>query len=142
MIAQEHREFLEKNRLCVVGFERKSGPPSLSPVYYYVDGDEICFSTMASRAKGKAFLRNPEVTLCVLEEKQPFAYLTVYGTARVDTEGAAEGMMRVGAAMTGGLVSEAARPAIEQRAKDEGRVLIRVTPESFFSTRMTGPRSA
>jgi hypothetical protein len=64
----------------------------------------------------------------------PFSYLGVYGNASVENEGAAELMMRVGERMTGNPVPEAARPAIEQRVKDEGRVVLRVTPTAYYAT--------
>jgi PPOX class probable F420-dependent enzyme len=119
----------------VFGFNRRNGPPSLSPVYYFMDGAEIVISTMDSRVKAKAVRRNPEVSVCVLDEKMPFAYLTVYGHARVEEEGAVDVMMGVGEAMTGNPVSEAARPSLEKRAKDEGRVVIRVKPAQVVATR-------
>ncbi len=134
-ISDEQREFLESHRLCVFGFNRRSGPPSLSPVYYFMDGDEIVISTTGSRVKAKAVQRNPEVSVCVLDEKMPFAYLTVYGHARIEEEGAVDVMRRIGEAMTGTPIAEAALPAIEQRAKDEGRVVIRVKPAQVVSTR-------
>lgn len=133
-IPDEHRKFLEDHKLCVVGFARRSGPPSLSPTYYYVDGDEIVFSTTKVRGKGRAAARNPEMTLCIVDMNPPFPYLMVMGNARVDEPGAVDAMMRVGAIMTGNPVTEAVRPLLEQRAKNEGRVAIRFTPTEFFQT--------
>ena len=133
-ISDEQREFLGSHRLCVFGFNRRNGPPSLSPVYYFIDGDEIVISTTDSRVKAKAVQRNPEVSVCVLDEKMPFAYLTVYGHARIEEEGAADVMRRIGEAMTGNPIPEAALPALEKRAKDEGRVVICVKPAQFVST--------
>lgn len=141
MIPEEHRKFLEEHRLCVVGFNGRNGPPVLSPVYYYVDGDEIVISTQAARGKAKQAGRLGEVTLCVLEEKPPFAYLTVYGKVRVEKEGAADVMMRVGKAMTGNEIPETARLAMEERARVEDRVALRVTPTGFFNTETMGPRA-
>ncbi len=140
-IPDEQREFLESHRLCVFGFNRRSGPPSLSPVYYFMDGDEIVISTTGSRIKAKVVQRNPEVSVCVLDEKMPFAYLTVYGHARIEEEGAADVMRRIGEAMTGSPISEAALPALEQRAKEEGRVVICVKPAQIVSTRPLARRS-
>ncbi len=134
-ISDEQREFLESHRLCVFAFNRRNGPPSLSPVYYFMDGDEIVISTTDSRVKAKAVQRNPEVSVCVLDEKMPFAYLTVYGHARIEEEGAADVMRRIGEAMSGNPIHEAALPALEKRAKDERRVVIRVKPAQFVSTR-------
>jgi PPOX class probable F420-dependent enzyme len=134
-ISDVQREFLESHRLCVFGFSRRSGPPSLSPVYYFMDGDEIVISTTASRVKAKAVQRNPEVSVCVIDEKMPFAYLTVFGHARIEEADAAGVMRRIGEAMTGNPIPEAALPGLEQRAKSEGRVVIRVKPAQFVSTR-------
>jgi len=60
--------------------------------------------------------------------------LLVYGRGQIEEEGAPDLMMKVGERMTGNPVPEAARPAIEQRAKDEGRLVLRVKPLEFRST--------
>lgn len=129
MLSEDQRSFLEKNRLCVVGLNRKAGPPHLSPVYYVLDGDDIIISTTASRFKAKAVRRNPQVSLCVLGEQPPFPYLLIYATASIEDDGAVETMRRVGEKMTGNPIPESARPALEERAKKEGRVVVRVRPE-------------
>ncbi len=130
MLSDEQREFLEKNRLAIVGLDRKAGPPSLTPVYYALDGDDIIVSTTASRFKAKAVRRSPEVSLCVLGERPPFPYLLIYGRGVIEDEGAVDVMMRIGQRMTGNPIAESARPALEERARNEGRVVLRVTPES------------
>ncbi len=43
-------------------------------------------------------------------------------------------MRKIGERMTGNPIPDAAMPAIEQRAKDEGRVVLRVKPAEFVST--------
>jgi PPOX class probable F420-dependent enzyme len=134
MIPDEHRQFLESHNVCVVGFARKSGPPSLSPVYYYLDGDEIVFSTTKTRGKGRAVARSPEITVCVIDTSPPYPYLTVFGRARVDEEGALEANLKAVEIITGSPVNDAMRPFFEQRAKEEGRVAIRVTPVGYFKT--------
>jgi PPOX class probable F420-dependent enzyme len=127
----EERAFLEGNRLAVVGIERKSGPPHMSPVYYVLDGDDLLISTTATRFKGKAVRRNPEVSLCVLAEEMPFPYVLVLGEGKIEEDAAVDVMMRIGERMTGNPVPESARPAIEERAKKEGRVVLRVTPHEL-----------
>ena len=131
MTPEERKKFLAEHRLCVVAYARQGGPPSLSPVYYAMDGDDILISTTASRAKAKAIRRGAQVSICVLGEQMPFPYLTVYGRGRIEDTNVVETMMKVGERMTGNPVPEAARPAIERRAQDEGRVVLRVTPEGF-----------
>src|SRR5437588_10207781 len=90
VIADEHRQFLAEHRLCVVGTNRSTGPPALSPVFYLFDNDEIVVSITATRQKYRAVQNDPDVSLCVLHEEFPFPYVTVYGRGRVEHEGAAD----------------------------------------------------
>jgi PPOX class probable F420-dependent enzyme len=134
MDAAERREFVRTHRTCVFGYERKSGPPSMSIVYYVMDGDDILVSTMRDRAKAKAIARNPAVSLCVLTETWPFTYLLVYGKAKLESDGVVDLMMRIGELMSGQPLPEAARPGVEAMAEKEGRVVVRITPEASFET--------
>jgi PPOX class probable F420-dependent enzyme len=127
----ERRDFVEKHRTCIFGFQRKHGPPSMSVVYYVVDGDDILVSTMAERAKAKAVRRAKEAALCVLDEKWPLTYLQLYGPALVEDDlgTTVDVMMRVAEIMSGQPLPEAARPIVEAKARDEGRVVIRLKPQ-------------
>jgi len=138
VLTDEQREFLAKHRLCVVGLASKSGGPMLTPVYYVMDGDNILISTTSSRAKAKAIRRNPAVSVCVLHEEMPFPYLTIRGHGVIEEDGAAELLARIAERMSGNPVPDAARSALEQRARDEGRVVLRVTPESTLNTAPIG----
>ena len=132
MTPEERKAFLQEHRLAIVGAERVDAPPQLSPVYYVMDGDDLLISTTATRAKSKVIRRNARVSVCVLGEQPPFPYLTVYGRGRIEAEGAADLMMMIGGVMAGNPVPESMRPAIEERAKTEQRVVLRVTPQSYF----------
>ena len=132
MTPEERKVFLQEHRLAIVGVERLDAPPQLSPVYYVMDGDDLLISTTETRAKAKVIRRNSPVSVCVLGEQPPFPYLTVYGSGRIETDGAVDVMMAVGGAMAGNPLPESVRPAIEERAKTEERVVLRVTPQSYF----------
>ena len=54
MDAAERRKFVNDHRVCIWGYERRNGPPSMSVVYYQMDGDDIILTTMRERAKAKA----------------------------------------------------------------------------------------
>ena len=82
----QRRAFVESHRTCVFGYQRRHGPPSMSVVYYVVDGDELLVSTMAARAKAKAVARTREASICVLDEKWPLTYMQVYGPAVVEDD--------------------------------------------------------
>jgi len=134
MNAEERRAFVEKHRTCVFGFEREQGPPSMTIVYYTMDGDDLLISTMAGRAKTKAVERLGEASVCVLDEQWPLTYMLVYGKAKVerDLHQTCTVMMKVGEIMSGNSIPEDARPVVEEMAKREDRVVIRVSPEFTF----------
>jgi PPOX class probable F420-dependent enzyme len=136
MNAEERREFVERHRTCVFGYQRQEGPPSMSIVYYTMDGDDLLISTMADRAKAKAVQRLGEVSICVLDEEWPLTYLVIYGKARVERDLKQTGtvMMKVGEIMSGNPIPESARPVVEEMAKREDRVVLRISPEFTFYT--------
>jgi hypothetical protein len=108
----------------------------MSVVYYVpTDGDELLVSTMADRSKALAVARDPKVSLCVLDERWPFAYLQVYADAVVDDdpELVVDVMMAVGERMSGQPLGEEARPFVEDMAKKERRVVLRCRPYSTFA---------
>lgn len=136
MLPSERCEFVRTHRTCVFGHARRADGPSMSIVYYVpTDEDELLVSTMRGRAKAKAVARSGKVSLCILDERWPFAYLQVYCDARVDDEPTlvVDVMMAVAGRMSGEPLPEAARPVVATMAKDEDRVAIRCRPYSTFA---------
>ena len=131
MNAEERRAFVREHRTCIFAFQRKQGPPSMSVVYYTTDGDDILIATMAARAKAKAVQRVGEASICVLDEKWPLTYLQLYGPARLDSnfDLLIDTMARVAEIMSGQPLPKEARPLVEEMARREDRVLIRLSPE-------------
>ncbi len=132
MSTDERRQFLESHRLAVLGVERGAKPPHLSPVYYVLDGDDLLVSVTQTRAKTKLIKRAGRLSLCVLDEQFPFRYLRVEGSARFENDGAVELMLQVGEKMQGRPLPKSARPNIEERARTEQRIVLRITPESYY----------
>jgi len=136
MLPSERREFVRSHRTCIFGYGRQSDGPAMSVVYYIpTDSDELLVSTMRGRAKAKATGRSGKVSLCVLDERWPFAYLQVYCDARVDDDPklVVDVMMAVGGRMSGKPLPEAARPTVEAMAKAEDRVVLRCRPYASFA---------
>src|SRR5689334_2466847 len=99
----ERREFVQKHRTCIFGFNRRNDGPAMTVVYYVLDGDDLLISTMAARAKALAVRRNPKVSLCILDEQWPLTYLQVYGEATLEEDFglAVDGLRRVVDLMAG-----------------------------------------
>ena len=132
MAPDERRQFLESHRLAILGVERGARPPHLSPVYYVLDGDDLLVSVTKTRAKTKLIKRAGRLSLCVLDEQFPFRNIRVEGSARFENDGAVELMLRIGEKMQGQPLPDSARPNIEERARNEQRIVLRITPESYY----------
>jgi len=135
MLPSERRDFVRTHRTCVYGYARRADGPAMSIVYYIpTDTDELLVSTMRGRAKAKVLRRQEKVSLCVLDERWPFAYLQVYCNARLDDDPklVVDVMMAVAGRMSGAPLDEAARPVVEAMARDEDRVVVRCTPYATF----------
>ena len=59
---------------------RKDGAPHVVPVWFVLDGDDFVFTTGATTIKGKALRRDGRATICVDDDRPPFAFVTRRGT--------------------------------------------------------------
>jgi PPOX class probable F420-dependent enzyme len=136
MNAEERRKFVKTHRTAIFGYNRKNDGPSMSVVYYVMDGGEILISTMFERGKAKAVLRSPKVSLCVLDEKWPLTYLLVYCTATVETdiEAASKLLTRIAGLMAEQPMPDSVSENMKRIAIAEKRVVLRLKPYQTFET--------
>ncbi|KMO83758.1 pyridoxamine 5'-phosphate oxidase family protein [Mycolicibacterium chlorophenolicum] len=144
MNAAERREFVRSHRAAIFGYSRKKDGPSLTVVYYVMDGDDILVSSTTPRSKTRAVVRNPKISLCVLDESWPFAYLTVYCDATVDAtvESDLDAVVSLYKRIFGTILGRefddsAAHDDVVEKAIKEERVVLRLKP---YATFMTPPR--
>ena len=136
MLPSERRLFVRTHRTCVLGYGRLHDGPAMSVVYYVpTDEDHLLISTTAGRAKARAVLRDPKISLCVLDERWPFAYLQVYADAVIerDRKLAVDVLMAVAGRMSGETPSDETRPSFESMADQEDRVVLRCRPYETFA---------
>lgn len=136
MSPSERREFVRTHRTCVFGTRRRADGPAMSVVYYIpTESGELLVSTMRDRGKARVIGRDPKVSLCVLDERWPFAYLQVYCDPVIETDRdlVVDVMMAVGGRMSGESLGDDARPFVAAMADEEGRVVLRCTPYSTFA---------
>jgi Pyridoxamine 5'-phosphate oxidase len=136
MLPSERRRFVYTHRTCVFANPRLKDGPAMSVVYYVPnDHDELLVSTMAGRGKARAVARDPKVSLCVLDERWPFAYVQAYADATIERNRdlVVDVMMAVAWRMSGEVLGEEARPIVEAMAAEEDRVVIRCRPYSTFA---------
>jgi hypothetical protein len=136
MLPSERRAFVRTHRTCIFGYGRLHDGPAMSVVYYIpTDDDELLVSTMAARGKARAVARSPKISLCVLDEHWPCAYLQVYADAAIDDDRdlVVDVMMAVAGRMSGEPLGDDARPIVAAMAADEDRVVLRCRPYATFA---------
>ena len=127
----ECRRFLtEKPRTAAIGTVRPDGRPHVASIWYDVEGDTLIFTTWHDTVKRRNIDHNPNVSICVDDEKPPFAYVQVEGTARL-SENDQEHLYwatRIAARYMGHDQAE----AYGKRNAVEGELLVRVKITKMF----------
>jgi PPOX class probable F420-dependent enzyme len=115
-------------KLAVV---RADGSPHVAPIWVDLDGDHVIFMTSADTLKGKAILRDPKVSMCWDDERPPFSFVTLGGTATISRD--AGEMLKWATRIAGRYMGE-------ERAEEYGRrnavppeLLVRVTPSRIVA---------
>ena len=128
MTRDEWRSFLsDPARPALLATVRPDGRPHLAPVWIVLDDDDsLVFTTGADTVKGRAVRRDPRVALCVDDDRPPFSYVLVEGTAAVseDMDEMLEWATRIGGRYMGAEQAE----AFGRRNAVPGELLVRVTP--------------
>jgi PPOX class probable F420-dependent enzyme len=123
----EYRNFLmEQVRTAKLATVRKDGRPHVTPVWFELDGDTLVFATWHTSVKAINIKRDGRVCLCVDDEKPPFSYIQIEGTAvlSADSEALKYWNTRIAARYMGEELAE----AYGKRNSVEGELLVRVTP--------------
>jgi PPOX class probable F420-dependent enzyme len=117
-----------------VATTRKDGRPHVAPVWFALDDDDsVMFTTGADTVKGRTIKRDPRVAICVDDERPPFNFALLEGTAEIIEDLDA---VRHWATILGGRYMGADR-AEEYGARNgvPGEWLIRVRPERVTSAK-------
>jgi len=126
MADAEWRDFLTSQpRTAKLATVRQDGRPHVAPIWFALDGDEIIFTTGEDTIKGKAIRRDARVCLCVDDERPPFAFVMIEGTATVseDPEELRDWATRIG----GRYMGEHRAEAYGARNGVPGELLVRVS---------------
>ena len=111
----------------------KDGAPHVAPVWVALDGADLLFNTGADTIKGRALRRDPRVAMCFEDDRPPFSFVTVRGTAAI-TEDPDE--LTRWAAIIGGRYMGADRAEEYGRRNGvPGELLVRVTPTHIVGER-------
>jgi len=80
----EVERFLRGRRVAVLGTIGADGAPVLTPIWYLYRDGHLLMRTDKQSVKAKNVARDPRVTVCVQDERPPYASVTVYGKAAIE----------------------------------------------------------
>ncbi len=126
MSPAELRAFLlDSPRTGKCAVVRRDGRPHVTPIWFDLDGDDWLFTTHESSIKGRSIRRDGRVSICVDDERPPFAYVTVEGHATVSTE--LDALLHWATRISGRYMGAERAEAFGRRNGVPGELLVRVT---------------
>ena len=129
------RDFIAADppRTAKLATVRADGRPHVAPVWVALDGDTVVFNTGETSVKGKSLRRDPRVALSFDDERPPFSFVLVEGTAELSDD---LDELRKWSTIIGGRYMGADRAA-EYGARNgvSGELLVRVTPTHVVAAR-------
>lgn len=132
MTDAEIKDFLmQGTRTGKLATVRADGRPHVAPIWFYLDGDTVLFTTWHKSVKGINMQRDPRVSLCVDEETPLYAFVIIEGTAELTEDPAAlkKWATRIGGRYMGPEQAE----AYGQRNSVAGELLVRITPAKVIA---------
>jgi len=125
---KEWVRFLKQRRVGVLGTIGKDGHPVLTPIWYLYRRGTILMRTSRESVKARNIERDARVSLCVQEERPPYASVTVYGTATI--EGEMEGLAYdIARRYLGVIAGRAYLQIAAENIQQGGEVTLVLTPE-------------
>ena len=120
-LSDAQRAFVQDNPFVgTVTTLRADGSPHATVVWVDTDGDAVRFNTARGRAKERHILRDPRVSVAVVDPQDAFRWVAVTGTAELVDDGADDHIDRLAKKYLGA-DSYPFRNAAEQR------VIVRIT---------------
>lgn len=116
----------EGTRTAKLGFVAADGRPLVAPVWFIVDGQQLVFNTGKTTAKGRALLRDPRVVLCIDDDRPPFSFVQVQGTAAIGEDPAE--VLATATRIGGRYMGEDRAEEFGRRNGVPGELVVRVTP--------------
>lgn len=133
MTKDEAYAFLAQGTLTAkVATASKDGACHVVPVWFVLDGGDIVFTTMRDSAKARHLMRDKRVSLCVDDQKPPFSFVTVSGTAEI-TRCEPDELFRWTSKIAERYMGQENAEAYGRRNAVEGELLVRVRPERIIA---------
>jgi PPOX class probable F420-dependent enzyme len=132
MTATEYKRFLlDKARTGKLATVRPDGRPHVTPIWFDLDGDTIIFTTWHETVKASNMRRDARVCICVDDERPPFAFVQIEGTAVLsdDADARAYWAPRIAGRYMGAELAE----SYGRRNNVAGELVVRITPTKIIA---------
>jgi PPOX class probable F420-dependent enzyme len=116
---------------------KKDGSSHIVPVWFVLDnshknrnksvGNDIIFTTSGTSIKARNIRRDNRVTICVDDQKPPFSFVTVYGTAKIHHSKQSQ-LFKFATKIAQRYMGKESAKLYGRRNSTEGEVLVRVKP--------------
>lgn len=117
-------------RTAKIATVRKDGRPHVAPIWFYLDGDVLYFTTWHTTAKAANISRDPRICLVVDDETPPFGFVQYEGVASfVDDP---ETLLYWATKIGGRYMGEDQAEAFGKRNAVPGEYLLRVEPTKII----------
>ena len=132
MTTEEYRDFLLGSiRTATLATVRADGRPHAAPIWYGLDGETFVFMTGEDTVKARNMRREPRVSLCIDDERPPFHFVIVEGTAELAADDPE--ILRWSTSIAGRYMGEEQAEAFGRRNAVPGELLVRVTPKKVLA---------
>lgn len=126
MTEDKWRDFIsEGTRTGKLSTVRADGSPHVAPVWFVLDGDEVLFTTGENTVKGRNIARDGRVSICVDDERPPYAFVLLSGRAELSTD--MDTMLHWATRIGARYMGEEAGQQFGARNAVPGEVLVRVS---------------
>src|SRR5919204_4130757 len=125
---ESHRDLLD-SQVATFATIDDDGFPQLTEVWFLHDDDHVKVSINTSRAKLRNLEQRPRCSLLLLDLQNPYRYLELRGSARVEPDDDRSFAGKVGEKYGADLT--------EYDAPDVGRVVVTIEPEKIYPVDMS-----
>jgi PPOX class probable F420-dependent enzyme len=121
-IDDKHAQLLRSKNLAATTVVRPDGSPHTTPTWIDYDGEHVLVNTAYGRAKPRYLEQTHVASVLVVDESDPYLWVTVSGPAELTQDGAAEHINELSRRYNGKDYD-----MDEQHARE--RVIVKIKPE-------------
>lgn len=110
---------------------RKDGRPHVAPIWFDLDSDTLIFTTWHESVKAKNIRHDPRISICVDDEKPPFSFVIIEGTATLSDE--PDALRYWATRIAGRYMGQELAEAYGKRNSVKGELLVRVNPTRIIA---------